>query len=959
MIRPTHSVRPTMPLTIIATCIALSACGGGQEPVDASETAQGLVARELRDAAPNVMVASQSTASTMGAGNSTGAVAGSPAGAGASRFTAIAGSGTTTAQATNVAQQTTTGIIGVPVESRPAPLPAQLPPASNTQLDGSGVTKVEPTILIPQTGAGKVGKPVTLPPQPLPVEPSPPSGTRLDSSGVLGSFASGCTPALGSDFIDTASWSNRRLEPRDCALVYLSTPVFSWTQPADRDTSVPWTLEVRQASGAVVATRTSSVPRVLLSDLVLPSASYTWTVSYTTKKGAAVTSQARRFVVAPASTLTQLPSGAAFAAAVVAKPRPRALPAGASLAGIAAAAAAGEYKAPYAAFLAQAATLAAQAPGAVPKNLARSDFASDTSYVNWKQDLARTAKTERVAIETLGYAALLTGNTAYASAGAARVLSLAAWPTDGATSQAVQDQANREIYFGLGLGLDLYKEQLNATQRTAVVNSLRARLSQVLVEFPGLDTSPYDSHGITATQFVMEALTYAAGTPEFPEAQSLLAAAWERWITTLGTWGGSDGAFGNSTAYGWYALSYMAPTVAMVRTVVGLDLSKWPVVGGFGNNMIEFTAPVASSGGQFGDQVEFTPIYKNYSYDEFRLYASAMRKPEYEWYWRAYPANLNTKAPLPPLHYMLLGVPGTAATPAAPTANSIVFEDAGLVAMHSNVADPARTSVFFRSSRLGSYNHSHADNNAFTFVSKGQPLLISGGYYPYYRSPHHATVGRATRFKNALTFDGGIGQAEPSANPAAPGNPVFSMDARGTLLHFADDGRWAVTTGDAALAYRGQDPKTLAWTPLLNSAVRSVAFQRAQGVVVIYDWATSNTPRRWELNFQAPTPPALAGHTVRIDNGGSSACIDVYGSGGSFKLSSGFPIAPETSLPDEYQARYFADAASTELVAVTVIREACRNVAIDVRIAGTSASVSIDGGAPIVADRQSVTVPSK
>jgi hypothetical protein len=141
--------------------------------------------------------------------------------------------------------------------------------------------------------------------------------------------------------------------------------------------------------------------------------------------------------------------------------------------------------------------------------------------------------------------------------------------------------------------------------------------------------------------------------------------------------------------------------------------------------------------------------------------------------------------------------------------------------------------------------------------------------------------------------------------------------------------------------------------------VRSVAFQRAERVVVIYDWATSATARRWELNFQAPTPPTLSSRTVRIDNGGSNACIDVYGLGGSFKLSNSFPVAPEKPLPNEYQARYFADAPSTELVAVTVIREDCRNVAIDVRIAGTSASVSINGGAPIVADRQSVTVPSK
>ncbi|MFY8018691.1 MAG: heparinase II/III domain-containing protein, partial [Inhella sp.] len=66
-------------------------------------------------------------------------------------------------------------------------------------------------------------------------------------------------------------------------------------------------------------------------------------------------------------------------------------------------------------------------------------------------------------------------------------------------------------------------------------------------------------------------------------------------------------------------------------------------------------------------------------------------------------------------------------------------------------------------------NHGHADQNSYVFRVKGQDLLISGGYYPWYQSPHHAAVTRATRFKNALTFDGGIGQAEPVSNPKAPG----------------------------------------------------------------------------------------------------------------------------------------------------------------------------------------------
>jgi hypothetical protein len=307
---------------------------------------------------------------------------------------------------------------------------------------------------------------------------------------------------------------------------------------------------------------------------------------------------------------------------------------------------------------------------------------------------------------------------------------------------------------------------------------------------------------------------------------------------------------------------------------------------------------------------------------------------------------------------MLLGMAGARTVPAAPTTSSYAFEDAGLVAMHSNIADPLRSSVFFRSSRLGSFNHSHADNNAFTFVSKGQPLLISGGYTPYYGSPHHVAVARATRFKNALTFDGGIGQAEPSAHPTAPGKPVDSMDTRGELINFSDNTLWAVTTGDATLAYRGQNAGGGSWSPLLTNAVRTVAYQRAEKVVVIYDWASSNSSRKWELNFQAPTAPKLTGQTTRIDNNGASACIDVYGMPGSVKLTNGFPVAPEKSYPDQYQARYTATTASTVLVAVTVIREGCRIVPIRVDFSGTAATVSVNGGAAIVADRRTVTVLS-
>jgi hypothetical protein len=245
---------------------------------------------------------------------------------------------------------------------------------------------------------------------------------------------------------------------------------------------------------------------------------------------------------------------------------------------------------------------------------------------------------------------------------------------------------------------------------------------------------------------------------------------------------------------------------------------------------------------------------------------------------------------------------------------------------------------------LGSYNHSHADNNAFTFVSKGKELLISGGYYPYYNSPHHALVNRATRFKNALTFDGGIGQSESTPAPSAPGKPViFTMDGRGKLLNFNDDDKWAFTTGDATLAYRGYNSNTGAWTPMLSNALRSVGYNRLKGIVVIYDWATSDVARKWELNFQSLSPSAFVGQALKIVNGSSSACINIFGPSGSYSQTTGFPIAPEISLPTQAQSRFSVSTPSKELAAVTIIREDCREVSTNVTFTGRTAKIEVDG----------------
>lgn len=226
-------------------------------------------------------------------------------------------------------------------------------------------------------------------------------------------------------------------------------------------------------------------------------------------------------------------------------------------------------------------------------------------------------------------------------------------------------------------------------------------------------------------------------------------------------------------------------------------------------------------------------------------------------------------------------------------------------------------------------------------------------------SPHHALVGRATRFKNALTFDGGIGQSEPVLNPTTPGAPAHQMETGGKLINYGQLGNWTYTTGDATAAYRGSFASS-SWpwkmfNPLLSNAVRSVAYNKSEKAAVIYDYATSNTPRSFELNFQSSNAPVITGNTIKISNGGVDACLDMYGTPGSFTATTGFPIAPEQGYspePDQWRIVYTPSSPTTTLATVGVIREDCRQATTTVTFNDTQASVFIGSSTPMLFDKR-------
>ena len=790
-------------------------------------------------------------------------------------------------------------------------------------------------------------------------------------SAFNGGATAGCTPHLSSDWIDTFDWGYRLLTPTDCAIVKITTPTFSWRQLADRNLTIPWNFTLRNASNAVIFTATSPSPRLLLDDYPLAPGTYSWQVNYTNTAGVAQTSAWRIFSIAFDATTFKLPSGKTYAAMAMAKASPRMLPTGSTFASIVASAKAGELKNPYTGFLSVVNNKKLLLPiPSAPAMKTLADFPSRLEYTQWLLSIMHIAIDEHEAIKYIAYEGKFTDDPVYDMAALARIMSLAAWPTSGPTSEVTNDQANREIYVALAEGLDILGSQMTTAQRATVIAAIRDRVGQTINTIVKLDNQPNDSHLLEVNKAALQALTLTVGVENFPEAQEWLARSWEAWLTTAAVWGGADGSWGNSGGYGWLAMIRIADLIAEVRLVTGLDLTKWSVFGKFGDTQIAQYAPLYGvSGvtlrGSFGDSVEHSYYYPAYASNTYRLFAKLTGKPSDEWYWRVgTPINIQNNG-IPPINFLMLGLNLPAVTPAAPTNNSYAFDDSGIAALHTSTSDPLRTSLFFRSSRLGSLNHSHADSNAFTFVSKGKEILISGAYYPYYNSPHHAMDGRATRYKNALTFDGGIGQAEPTSTPTTPGAPRFSADTRGQLVNYFDNNVWAVVTGDATLAYRGYNAasstwKLTAWTPLLTEADRTVVSNRVEKVAIIYDYATSATPRQWELNYHTmlSSPFIVSGGTIEIDNAPGKACIDHYGLPGNFTQITAFDVAPENGLPDQNHGRYTATTKSTVLTAVTAIREDCRTLPVNLTFSGSNAFVSLNSSSPIIFDKKTVQVPA-
>jgi len=503
--------------------------------------------------------------------------------------------------------------------------------------------------------------------------------------------------------------------------------------------------------------------------------------------------------------------------------------------------------------------------------------------------------------------------------GRRRLAELASWDPHGDSGIHGNHLVARDMLWGLAALYDALYKDLDGDERRRAVDSIIARAADVHSEFLAsgkMARQARNSHGWVAWAGAAAAIALVAG--DDPRAEKLFLDLVPPFVTSISPWGGAPGGYGNGTGYGlWDVASLIAP-FDIIGQAIGIDLYRKPWLAHVPRFFTYFLPPGAPEA-PFGDAAEMPPDRNT----AWTLRALSQRTNDPLVRWAAGQADPPAGGAMPLILSALRDPLEQPPLPPA-TPNSAYFEDVGWVAMHSALADRKRVSVYFKSSPYGSHNHSHADQNAIVVQAGGRALLKSSGYYDFYGSDHFKAWYQSTRASNAITFDGGKGQAQ------------LDLNAKGRIVAFRSAPAYDVAVGDATQAYGGQ----------LKQALRTVVYLRPD-VVIVHDRLGSATARRWEWNVHADNRFEGDARAFRLESGPQSLCIDVLQAPPvRLDQQSGFQTPPRSSgknatYTDQYHASLVSTNPSNEAEFVVALRISCTGKTPEIVREGSAWLVSV------------------
>jgi hypothetical protein len=492
---------------------------------------------------------------------------------------------------------------------------------------------------------------------------------------------------------------------------------------------------------------------------------------------------------------------------------------------------------------------------------------------------------------------------------------LASLNPGGPTSYANQDQATRQIALALVKAVDLLAGDLDATRKARWLKVVAVRGNEMYSNLAGdngrLDQFPFDSHGNTCMIYMSLISTLALG--DLPDAQKWFDFTFRAYVNNPSPWSGPEGGYANGTAYGEYAAGYMTALWDPLVQATGVNMYSKPWTLGFLDFATQFTPP-GSKVHAFGDGSETKPDPR-----VFRAFANRMVSPRAAWYVANLGGSLEDsmsvlQAPYP------MPVSGTSLK--VPPSNSAYYPSTGWVAMHSDIGNTNRTSVYFKSSPYGSFNHSHGDQNGLLLSVAGQPLLVKAGWYDWYGSPLWTDWYHQTRSQNAVTFDGGKGQLVDGYRE--------QLQRNGRITGFSAQSAYDFAEGDATPAYGGQ----------LTMAKRQIWYLHDQNSMLVRDKLAAVVAHTYEFNIHAPVAMTVESPTsVKIAINGQSVCLRDINGNAPFAKWSG--PAPKSGVTEDHGAFYLKNDGKSTAEFLVLLDVGCKRPAVKLAGAGSGRTVTV------------------
>lgn len=694
-------------------------------------------------------------------------------------------------------------------------------------------------------------------------------------------------------------------------------PSFAWARHASKPPS--YVLEVYSGS-TLVNSFTTTDRNFYLPDKPFNPGSYTWRVRPSTST--TDWSTPRAFVIDGTSKVFTVPQSTAMKSTVLAKAHPRMLPANYTKAANWSVAQQTQWGGALSRLAAEVQSKTTSAIDAKDSMWTVAPTAIVTAALATQNtDIRRTigAITRQLEASSLLYK--LTGDARYLTEAIRRGDNLVALDPNGPSSYAWQDQATRQICLALAKAVDLLWADLDSTRRAAWMNNINVRTNVFYLDLAGsdgrMDQYPYDSHGGNTLGYLALISTLTLG--EIPAAQTWFDFSARSYINTIYAWSGPEGGFSNGGAYAQYTADMAIQLWQPFGQATGIDLFSKPWSRGFAR-YFEYFFPPGAPTHLFGDQHEYPPVPTL-----MKAFVARVNTPDAAWYVK------NTVGDEDAMTMLLATFPLPATTvAAAPPPNAALFPSIGWVAMHSDISDRNRTSLFFKSSPYGSYNHSHGDQNAIVLNAGSRKLLIESGYEDFYYSPLVQSWYRQTKATNAVTFDGGIGQITTANNANLGYNGKITAFSTTPALDFAE--------GDATPAYGSA----------VSKAVRKVWYLRGQDAAVIMDTMASPVAHTFEWNFHSNPPMTQLSPTkVKIVNVDRSVCVSSLSNDATrFETRVGAPPAAGTT---EYHGAFTKGAAGTSQEFLILLDVGCKSPSVSLTTTSTGRTLTVGG--------QSITLP--